>query len=397
MLRALPVAGHPIRFRAISQAFLGKAKQETFLKEWKGNIQLVSSGSAALTLALESLKHQSLKRQVILPAYTCPSVIASVIRVGLDPILCDLKPWCFQMDLDHLISKIGSNTLAVIAVHLFGIPENVIELKRITGENDIILIEDAAQAFGNKLSFNGMNKNLGSFGDLGIFSFGRGKPFSLLAGGAILVNDPKLQEPVQKFYDSLSQNGHSLLTLHYFLNLFLYSIFYYPKLYWIPQGIPLLKLGETIFTTDYRVERINPNVVRLGNTLIVGFDEIRKKRLELSKVYIKKLKPLRKEFVFFPELDGEEVTFLRFPIIFKDKEKRDRTLVELKKRGLGASGMYPVPLSEQEGVPSHLKSNESFPNAKFISERILTLPLHEKVKVEDIDRSCEIIERCLGN
>ena len=66
-------------------------------------------------------------------------------------------------------------------------------------------------------------------------------------------------------------------------------------------------------------------------------------------------------------------------------------LAHLKSKGLGATGRYPVPLDEQEGVAPYLKSTESYPIAKFISERILTLPLHEYITLSDVERIAKIM------
>jgi dTDP-4-amino-4,6-dideoxygalactose transaminase len=384
--------------RTIFSAFLSAPEEVSFLKEFGSDIAvfLVSSGTAALVVALSCLKYQSRKSQVILPAYSCPSVIAAIIKAGLKPVLCDLRPNCLGMDLDEVEARIGPDTLAIIAVHLFGIPENIIELKGIAQKRGIILIEDAAQAFGNKVHLSpqssplSANGYLGSFGDIGIFSFGRGKPFTLLAGGAISVNNHELLKFVQEAYVSLPQADTSVYSFRYMLNLLFYSIFYHPKLYWIPERLPWLKLGETIFTLSFGIDRINPHVVKLGNKLISNFDEIREGRLKITEFYIEKLKGFRDEFTFYPKTDG---ALLRFPIIFRSREKRDRILVELKKRGLGATGMYPVPLNEQEGVSPYLTGNETYPNAKFVSERILTLPIHEHVRVEDIEHIRQIIQK----
>lgn len=406
MLRTLPAVGHPIRLREIFQAFLGNSNQRTFLKKWTSDSQffLVSSGSAALTLSLRSLSHDSKRAEVLLPAYTCPSLIASVIKAGLEPVLCDLKPYSFQMDLNHLASKIGPNTLAVIAVHLFGIPDDILALKELTQKKGIILIEDAAQAFGNRLTSDSSPLNprssvltahqyLGLFGDLSILSFGRGKPLSLLSSGAVIVNNSELYESLNKVYQSL-QNMNPLLFLpQYFLSLFLYSIFYHPRMHWFPKCLPWLRIGETFFTLDFEITKIGQKVITLGNSLFEKFREIRKIRLDLTKLYKERLSQFQEEFEFFPEYDGNDIALLRFPIIFKRIEKRDKILAYLKDKGLGATGSFPVPLNELEGVPPYLKGNASYPNAKFISERILTLPLHSHVKMKHIDQICQIIKK----
>src|SRR4030042_771900 len=101
MLRSLPPAGHPIRIRTILEAFLSAPEEVSFLKEFNSDIPsfLVSSGTAALVVALSCLKYQSRKNQVILAAYSCPSVIAAILKAGLKPVLCDLRPNCLGMDL----------------------------------------------------------------------------------------------------------------------------------------------------------------------------------------------------------------------------------------------------------------------------------------------------------
>src|SRR4030042_376774 len=233
MLRRLPPAGHPIRIRTILEAFLSGPEDVSFLKEFNLDIPVffVSSGTAALVVALSCLKHQSSKNQVILPAYSCPSVIAAIIKAGLEPVLCDLRPNSLGMDFDALGAKTGPDPLAIIGVHLFGIPENIIGLKELAQKRGIILIEDAAQAFGNKVHLSPQSSPLnaygylGSFGAIGILSFGRGKPLSLLGGGATLINNQEVEEIATKQYDFLPQSNHFLFGIRYLINLFLYSVF----------------------------------------------------------------------------------------------------------------------------------------------------------------------------
>jgi len=406
MLRSLPPAGHPIHTRTILQSLLRKDNELTPLKDWLPDQQVfwVSSGTAALTLSLKAVSRGSARRKVILPAYSCPSVLASIIKAGLQPVLCDVAPNGFQMDLDKLKTKIGSDTLAIIAVHLFGIPENVFDLSELTKKEGVVLIEDAAQAFGNKVMLNSSsslntNQYLSSFGDIGILSFGRGKPLSFLSGGAILVNNEKYRETIQGFCSSLSRSNHSPQIVFYFFNFLIYSIFYSPYLYWIPQNIPWLRLGETIFSLDFEIGSLNSYALRIGRTLIKDFEKIREAREQIARAYGDGLKNFCEEFVYIPEWDKANISLLRFPIILRSREKRDRILFDLKKRRLGATGMYPVPLNEQEGIPRNLFKEEGklYPNAKHHSERILTLPLHEHVRIKDIELICDIIEKHLSH
>ena len=140
------------------------------------------------------------------------------------------------------------------------------------------------------------------------------------------------------------------------------------------------------------MKRLNPKILQLGSRLIQEFEKIRRKRKELEKIYKEKLEPVRQEFVLLPESGDNRIALLRYPLILKSKEKRDRILEELKRRGLGATGSYPVPLNEQPGAAGYFDRKESYPNAKFISERILTMPLHEYVTESDIEKMTGIIQ-----
>ena len=80
------------------------------------------------------------RSEVIMPAYTCPSVAAAAIKAGLKPVLCELRRDNFFMDRTRLEACIGEETLAVIAVHLFGIPEDMGELRGLTVDGGIYLI-----------------------------------------------------------------------------------------------------------------------------------------------------------------------------------------------------------------------------------------------------------------
>jgi dTDP-4-amino-4,6-dideoxygalactose transaminase len=111
-----------MNIREILAVIQNDTDKNNFLSNWFGETPyyLVSMGSAALTLSLKSLRDDSERKEVVIPAYTCPSVISSVIKAGLELILCDLTPYSFQIDLGHLRSKIRSRTLVVVAVHLLG-------------------------------------------------------------------------------------------------------------------------------------------------------------------------------------------------------------------------------------------------------------------------------------
>jgi len=388
-LRCLSAVGHKISLGSIISSLLSKRNKHTFLHSWIDDekVFFLSSGSAALILSLKSLKQISKRKKVIFPAYTCPSILTAIVKNDLTPVICDIDRNGFNMNLNQLRSKIDKNTLAVIAVHLYGLPENIYQIKELTEKENVFLVEDAAQAFGNDLD----SKPLGHFGDLSVLSFDRGKPMNLLSGGAIVVNAPQLTEIVVNVYKHYKPVHPLVFNLKYYILLVLYSFLFHPRMFWIPQALPWLKIGETNFTLDVNINHISPPVLKLGQVIRRKFTDIKNVRLELIRQY-KEIFHMHRHYFSFQHNDiDKEIILLRYPVVLRSKKIRDETLKILQKKGLGASGSYPAPINELNVASSYFKSSESYPNAKFISERIMTLPLHENVKPVDIELMASII------
>ena len=126
----------------------------------------VSSGTAALDVAVEALRIGS-GDEVIIPAFTIISCIGQVIRSGATPVIVDCDPLTWNMDINQVEEKITENTKAIMVVHIFGLPVDIEPLLEIAKNNNIKIIEDAAQMLGQ--TYN--KKQCGSFGDISTFSF----------------------------------------------------------------------------------------------------------------------------------------------------------------------------------------------------------------------------------
>jgi perosamine synthetase len=216
--RTAPPAAAPISLRDILSGIFGvhRGQQEidrlrAELKSYFGvkHCFVVSSGRAALTLILKAIKKLNpVKDQVVIPAYTCFSVPSAIIRAGLKVQLCDMDPETLDFDYTQLsklllspdklnepakLNKLNkpkqlyepnNSFLAIIPAHLFGIPSDINRLRSLLGDTKTMIIEDAAQAMGGKWK----GKKLGTLGDVGFFSLGRGKALSTVEGGIILTN-----------------------------------------------------------------------------------------------------------------------------------------------------------------------------------------------------------------
>lgn len=144
----------------------------------------VSSGTDALLLALLDAGIGP-GDEVITPAFTFVATAEVVARVGARPVFVDVRSDSLCIDIDAVRSAITTRTRAVLAVHLFGHPADVVELRALCDERDLVLIEDCAQSFGARLD----GRALGTFGHYGAFSFFPSKILGGAGDGGALVAD----------------------------------------------------------------------------------------------------------------------------------------------------------------------------------------------------------------
>jgi hypothetical protein len=147
-----------------------------------------ASGRAALATALIVAMRATGRRVVVLPAYTSFSVAAAAAVAGARVRLCDLDPTTLDFDRDDLAACVDEQTAAVVLGNLYGYPSDVADLDWVAGRG-ALLIDDAAQALGAW----DRGKPVGSRGQLGVLSFGRGKCATTGKGGALLLQDPALR------------------------------------------------------------------------------------------------------------------------------------------------------------------------------------------------------------
>lgn len=163
--------------------------------------QLLSSGTAALTVALASAGIGS-GDEVIMPVFTFVASFEAVIALGAVPVLVDIDD-TLTLDPEAVRNAINARTRVIMPVHMCGSMANLEALQQICKEHDLILLEDACQAIGG--TYN--KKPLGSIGDLGCFSFDYVKTVTCGEGGALITNNSNFY----KNADHYSDHGHDHL------------------------------------------------------------------------------------------------------------------------------------------------------------------------------------------
>ncbi|MFC1549133.1 DegT/DnrJ/EryC1/StrS family aminotransferase [Candidatus Omnitrophota bacterium] len=150
------------------------------------------SGRNGMELALDALGIGEGK-EVIVPAYTLKDLIKLMEKKGISPVLVDVERDSFNIDPVKIESKITSQTRAIIATHIFGVPCDVEKIREIADRHGLKVLEDCAHVAG--ASFKG--KKLGTFGDAAFFSFEMIKPLNTFGGGMVLTNDERLAENIR--------------------------------------------------------------------------------------------------------------------------------------------------------------------------------------------------------
>ncbi|MHC4711834.1 MAG: DegT/DnrJ/EryC1/StrS family aminotransferase [Planctomycetota bacterium] len=154
----------------------------------------VSSARAGFFATLKSLEIGA-GDEVVMPAYTFPSMPAVVAATGAKPVFVDVDPETFNLDPALARAAITPRTRAIVVAHLFGLAADMEALSQLAAEKGIYLLEDCAHAAGVKAG----GKRVGSLGDAGFFSFGIGKNMPCFGGGAVTFADREIAGKVRKF------------------------------------------------------------------------------------------------------------------------------------------------------------------------------------------------------
>jgi perosamine synthetase len=323
----------------------------------------VSSGKAALALTLMALKSRSSRRDVVIPAYTCFSVPAAVLKAGLRPVLCDIDPSTLDFDHAQLARTLTGDTLCVVAHHLFGAPAAIDRIRALCAAHRIALVEDAAQAMGGESA----GRRLGTLGDVGIFSLGRGKNITCGSGGIIVTNARPLADAIARLYAPLPTPSRAAQMAD-FVRLAIMTIFIQPWLYWIPAALPFLGLGRTVFPKQIPLRRLSgmqAGVLRNWRLRLAASNQGR----AATAAYFSRQLSLQRPH------DGAHA-YLRLPIIASTAQEKERLYAVSQKRGLGLAVAYPTPVSEIPEIRSAFEGRR-FPGALTVSQRLLTLPTHQ--------------------
>ncbi len=330
----------------------------------------VSTGRAALYAVLKAALPPGSK--VILPGYTCYTVAAAVIGAGMVPILSDSRKIDFGYDPDklHETIKTHPDIKAIVVCHLFGIALDIDEIRNVVGA-DVLIIDDAAQGFG--IQVNG--RFLGTCGDVGFYSFGRGKNLSIVGGGLLVTDDDALAGAIattikSEFKEATGSGGEYIKARSY-------NLIIRPSIFNILSRMPGMKLGRSVFNPDFEMIRLSAFKIRLLHRIYMTAEKMNADRLDVSRQYLSILGNNSSVSVPKSRIDDRPGS-LRLPVLVEDVNKRREILRIGAKQGFGLSAMYPTALNQIEELPG--RDEHDLEGSEAIARSIVTLPTHFHIK-----------------
>lgn len=312
------------------------------------NITLFTNGHLALECIIAAFNFPK-GSEVITTPFTFASTTHAISRNGLVPVFCDINPEDFTIDTDKIENLITEKTCAIIPVHVYGNLCDVEKIEKIAKKYNLKVIYDAAHAFG--VEKNGVG--VANFGDASMFSFHATKVFNTIEGGAVTYKDENL-------------------------NKILYDI----KNFGITGPESVEYIGGNAKMNEFQAA--------MGICNLRHVDKEIEKRKKVVERYREKLQNI--EGIKIIHISGEiKENYAYFPVVFDNyKYTRDEIFKKLGEENIIAR-KYFYPLINDFDCYKEKYSSKDTPIAKYMADKVLTLPLYADLELEVVDKICDII------
>ena len=345
-----------------------------------------STGRTALYLLLDALKEKANKErhEIVLPAYTCPSLVKVIFEADLHPRLVDISSKTMEMDQTQLSEAVDDQTLAIIVVHPFGIPHPVEPAMALADRHGAVVIEDMAQSMGAKIGAY----SAGSIGHYGLFSLGPGKPLSAGGGGIICANELGDAEQLARTWQQLPEVNRydDWLAL---ARMAAFQTAFEPHGWWLAMKAGAQRVGEDEANWGFALSGLSNAQATIAAEQLPHLAAYNRQRQIHATV-------MTTAFVGLPGLSipqatvEDEAIFLRLPLLFDKPLACAQIHQSMQAAGIGSGRMYNHTLASS--FPT-LAGN--FSGAERVASGLLTLPTHHHVEPDDIERMIKIVREHL--
>lgn len=284
--------------------------------------------------------------EVIVPTLTYIASVNAIVYCGARPVFVDSDPVTWQMDPVDVRKRITKNTKAILAVHIYGHPCEMDELLAIAADNELSVIEDAAESFGSKYK----GRYTGTMGDIGVFSFFGNKTITTGEGGMVVSNNKTLIDRTNLY------KGQGLAR---------------HREYW-----------HEVIGFNYRMTNI---AAAIGLAQLERAEEMIERKIEIAELYIELLKdqPIT---LHYPIGDVKH-SYWMFTILTHDVQSRNHLRQHLKDNGIETRPVFhPV-----HTMPMYSEIYTQFKVAENIGWRGINLPSYPDLVDEEIKEICSVI------
>ena len=315
-------------------------------------VSLFTNATLALVTALQALR---ITGEVITTPYSFVATTHSLWWNNIKPVFVDIEPDHCNLDPEKIEAAITPQTTAILPVHVYGNPCNVLRIKEIADTYGLRVIYDACHTFGVTIN----SEPVLNFGDLSVMSFHATKVFNTFEGGAIISHD----ENMKKRIDFLKNFGFA---------------------------------GETVVVAPGINAKMNEVQAAMGLLQLKHVDENIEKRRQITLRYRENLMGVP-GIGFLEDIPGVKHCYSYFPI-FIEKEQyhisRDALYEKLKEHEIyGRRYFYPIisQFPTYRGLESALPGRLSV--AEKITEQVICLPLYPELQTDTVDFICKIIQK----
>ena len=315
-----------------------------------------NSGTSAGHAALLSY---NLKKndQVLVPSFSFIATANWPLMANCETKFVDIEEQNYGMDPKKIENSISKKTKIIMPTHYAGLPCKINEIKKIAKQNKIVLIEDAAESIGSKIN----KQNIGTFGELGIFSFAGNKILTSGEGGAIVTNSK------EKFDKLKLIRSHGRKSVdNYFSSI---------------QTPKYVELGYN--------RRMSSITAAICLSQLDKIEKLINSRRQNAKYYQKKLKKF-KEIKIHEEPIGYKHVYQLYSIQLPSKKIRDGLSKFLAKKGI-MSKVFFAPIHLTDHFSSYKIKQKKMTNTEKISERILSLPMYPDLRKDEINEIVDTI------
>ena len=302
-------------------------------------LQYISNGTIALQIALKAL---NITGQVITTPFSYVATTTAILWEHCQPIFVDIEDRTFCIDANKIEASITAETQAILAVHVYGYPCDVIKIEALAAKYGLKVIYDGAHAFGVRL--NGLS--LLNYGDLTTLSFHATKLFHTTEGGAVIARTPEMAEQIW-LHKSFGHRGDDY-----------YSI------------------GTNGKNSEFHAA--------MGLCVLPHVTELIARRRVISELYDTCLKAAGLQF---PQKSaGLDYNYAYYPVLFQSEARLLHARSALAAADINTRRYFHPALNK---LPYHVGAE--CPIAEDISRRVLCLPLYPELEDDQIIRIAEII------